>query len=314
MKFRSFIPMLSLQVFAEGAGAGDGGTAQGQGVTEVAALPQTKGAKNNPLANVKYGIQEDAPAAEVQTATSEAQPDLNAEFEKLIKGQYKEQYDARMQDTIRNRLKGKDSQIAELTDKQNAVSPILELLAKKYGVDAADINALNKAIQDDDSYFEEEALARGLSVQQLKEVKKMERENADLKAKMQEQQSKENANKLYATWMNQAEDAKKVYPSFDMKAEMNNPKFVDLLRSNVDVRTAYEVIHKDDIIRGAMQFTAQTVEKKIANKIAANGSRPSENGMRSQSASLVKSDVSQLSKADRAEIIRRVQRGEKIRF
>ena len=314
MKFRSFIPMLSLQVFAEGAGAGDGGTAQGQGVTEVAALPQTKGAKNNPLANVKYGIQEDAPAAEVQTATSEAQPDLNAEFEKLIKGQYKEQYDARMQDTIRNRLKGKDSQIAELTDKQNAVSPILELLAKKYGVDAADINALNKAIQDDDSYFEEEALARGLSVQQLKEVKKMERENADLKAKMQEQQNKENANKLYATWMNQAEDAKKVYPSFDMKAEMNNPKFVDLLRSNVDVRTAYEVIHKDDIIRGAMQFTAQTVEKKIANKIAANGSRPSENGMRSQSASLVKSDVSQLSKADRAEIIRRVQRGEKIRF
>ena len=314
MKFRSFIPMLSLQVFAEGAGAGDGGTAQGQGVTEAAALPQTKGAKNNPLANVKYGIQEDAPAAEVQTATSEAQPDLNAEFEKLIKGQYKEQYDARMQDTIRNRLKGKDSQIAELTDKQNAVSPILELLAKKYGVDAADINALNKAIQDDDSYFEEEALARGLSVQQLKEVKKMERENADLKAKMQEQQSKENANKLYATWMNQAEDAKKVYPSFDMKAEMNNPKFVDLLRSNVDVRTAYEVIHKDDIIRGAMQFTAQTVEKKIANKIAANGSRPSENGMRSQSASLVKSDVSQLSKADRAEIIRRVQLGEKIRF
>ena len=314
MKFRSFIPMLSLQVFAEGAGAGDGGTAQGQGVTEAAALPQTKGAKNNPLANVKYGIQEDAPAAEVQTATSEAQPDLNAEFEKLIKGQYKEQYDARMQDTIRNRLKGKDSQIAELTDKQNAVSPILELLAKKYGVDAADINALNKAIHDDDSYFEEEALARGLSVQQLKEVKKMERENADLKAKMQEQQSKENANKLYATWMNQAEDAKKVYPSFDMKAEMNNPKFVDLLRSNVDVRTAYEVIHKDDIIRGAMQFTAQTVEKKIANKIAANGSRPSENGMRSQSASLVKSDVSQLSKADRAEIIRRVQLGEKIRF
>ena len=314
MKFRSFIPMLSLQVFAEGAGAGDGGTAQGQGVTEAAALPQTKGAKNNPLASVKYGIQEEAPAAEVQTATSEAQPDLNAEFEKLIKGQYKEQYDARMQDTIRNRLKGKDSQIAELTDKQNAVSPILELLAKKHGVDASDIGALQKAIEADDSYFEEEALARGMSVQQLKEVRKMERENADLKAKMQEQQSKENANKLYATWMNQAEDAKKVYPSFDMKAEMNNPKFVDLLRSNIDVRTAYEVIHKDDIIRGAMQFTAQTVEQKIANKIAANGSRPSENGMRSQSASLVKSDVSQLSKADRAEIIRRVQRGEKIRF
>ena len=57
MKFKSFIPMLSLQLFAEG-GAGDGGTAQGQGVTEAAALPQTK-ADKNPLASVKYGIQED---------------------------------------------------------------------------------------------------------------------------------------------------------------------------------------------------------------------------------------------------------------
>ena len=310
MKFRSFIPMLSLQVFAEGAGAGDGGTAQGQGVTEAAALPQTKGEKNNPLANVKYGIQDDAPAAGVQTAASEAQPDLNAEFEKLIKGQYKEQYDARMQDTIQKRLKG----TKETVDKYNALQPVLEILAKKHGVDASDIGALQKAIEADDSYFEEEALERGVSVQQLKEIRKMERENANLKAQMQEQQSKENANKLYATWMTQAEEAKKVYPSFDMKAEMNNPKFLDLLKSNIDVRTAYEVLHKDDIIRGAMQFTAQTVEKKIANKIAANGSRPSENGMRSQSASLVKSDVSQLSKADRAEIIRRVQRGEKIRF
>ena len=114
--------------------------------------------------------------------------------------------------------------------------------------------------------------------------------------------------------MNQAEDAKKVYPSFDMKAEMNNPKFVDLLRSNIDVRTAYEVLHKDDIIRGAMQFTAQTVESKLSKKIASNGARPNESGMSSQSAAVVKSDVSQLSKADRAEIIRRVQRGEKIRF
>ena len=261
MKIDFFIPMHNLQLFAEGGAAGgtggDGGTAQGQGVTAEAASQQTKGAKN-PLAGVKYGIQEEAaPAAEVQK-TTEAQPDLNAEFEKLIKGQYKEQYDARMQDTIRSRLKGKDSQIAELTGKQDAVSPILELLAKKHGVDATDIDALRKAIEADDSYFEEEALERGLTVQQLKEIRKMERENADLRQKMQAQQTQENANKLYASWMQQAEEAKQIYPSFDLRVEMQNPKFVDLLRSNVDARTAYEVLHKDDIIRGAMQFTAKT--------------------------------------------------------
>ena len=308
MKFKNYIPMLSLQIFAEGAGAGDGGTAEGQGVTEVAALPQTKGAKNNPLANVKYGIQEDvAPAAEVQkTAT----PDREAEFEKLIKGEYKDLYDAKMQDTIQKRLKGSK----ETVDKYNALTPTIELLAKKYGVDAADIEALNKAIQEDDTYYEDEALEKGLTVQQLKEIRKMERENADLKAKMEESQRQEQGKKLYAAWMQQAEAAKMVYPSFDMQAEMNNPKFVDLLRSNIDVRTAYEVLHKDEIIPAAMQFTAQAMESKIAKKIASNGARPAENGMSSQSAAVVKSDVSQLSKADRAEIIRRVQRGEKIRF
>ena len=308
MKFKSFIPMLNLQLFAEGAGAGDGGTAQGQGATEAAALPQTKGAKSNPLADVKYGIQEEAaPAAEVQQT---AVPDRNAEFERLIKGEYKDLYDAKMQDTIQKRLKSSK----ETVDKYNELTPTLEMLAKKYGVDASDIQALNKAIQEDDSYYEEEALEKGISVQQLKEIRRMERENANLKAQMEAAQRQENGKKLYAAWMQQADEAKKVYPSFDLRAEMNNPKFVDLLRSNIDVRTAYEVLHKDDIIRGAMQFTAQAVESKLAKKVASNGSRPSENGMSSQSAAVVKSDVSQLSKADRAEIIRRVQRGEKIRF
>jgi hypothetical protein len=306
MKMKSFIPMLSLQIFAEGAG--DGGTAEGQGVTTGAASQQ-KGAKN-PLADVKYGIQtEEAPAAEVQKPT-EVQTDPEAEFEKLIKGQYKEQYDARMQDTIQKRLKG----TKETVDKYNALQPVIEILAKKHGVDASDIAALQKAIEADDSYFEDEAMERGLSVKQLKEIRSMERENADLRRQMQEQQTQENANKLYAGWMQQAEEAKKVYPSFDLRAEMNNPKFVDLLRSNIDVRTAYEVLHKDEIIPAAMQFTAKTVESKIAKKIAANGARPAENGMSSGSAAVVKSDVSQLSKADRQEIIRRVQRGEKIRF
>ena len=301
-----FIPMLSLQLFAEG-GAGDGGTAEGQGVTAAAALPQTKGEKSNPLAGVKYGIQEEsAPAAEVQTAT----PDRNAMFEQLIKGEYKDLYDARVQDTIQKRLKSSK----ETVDKYNALAPTLELLGSKYGVDAGDTEALIKAIQEDDSYYEQEALEKGMTVQQLKEVKKMERENAELKAQMQEAQRQENGKKLYAAWMQQADEAKKVYPSFDLRAEMNNPKFVDLLRSNIDVRTAYEVLHKDEIIPAAMQFTAKTVESKIAKSIAANGARPSENGMSSQSAAVVKSDVSQLSKADRAEIIRRVQRGEKIRF
>lgn len=312
MKSKDQILKLNLQLFAESAG-GDGGSGTGAegatGVTATAAVPQikNKGVNKNPLANVKYGIQGGdnvAPAAEVQP------PDRNAEFEKLIKGEYKDLYDQRVQDTIQKRLKG----TKETVEKYEALAPTLELLSKKYGVDASDIKALNQAIEDDDSYYEDEALEKGVTVAQLKEIRKMERENAELKAQMNEQSRKENAAKQYATWMQQAEDAKRTYPALDLNEEAKNPQFLRLLNSGVDVGTAYAVIHKDEIIPAAMQYTAKTVEQKLTNKIIANGTRPTENGISSQSASVVKSDVSQLTKADRAEIIRRVQRGEKIRF
>ena len=311
------IRQLDLQLFADGGAGAAGGTgAEGAtGVTATAAVPQTKGVKSNPLANVVYGKQDGG----VQVATAQenaadtdpvAPPDRNAEFEKLIKGEYKDLYDQRVQDTVQKRLKGSKETEATL----KALTPTLEKLAQKYGVDPSNIEALNKAIEDDDSYYEQEALEKGVSVEQLKEFKKMEKENAELKRMQQEQDAKEKGAKLYAQWMDQAEKAKTVYPSFDLRAEMGNPKFLDLLRANIDVRTAYEVIHKDDIIPAAMQFTAKAVEQKLTNKIIAGGARPSENGISSQSAAQVKSDVSQLTKADRAEIIRRVQRGEKIRF
>lgn len=315
-----FSTILNLQLFADSgaggaAGVGDGGSGTGSegttGVTATAAVSQRKGVKANPLANVKYGTQVEevaAPAAEVEnTAPAE---DRNAKFEALIKGEFKDLYNARVEDTVQKRLKGSKENEAKL----NALTPTLEMLAKKYGVDPTNIEALNKAIEEDDSYYEEEALEKGVTVKQLKEIRKMERENAALKRQMEEQNRRDHANKLYAQWMEQEKQTKTVYPNFSLRTEMQNPKFVELLRSNIDVQTAFEVIHKDEIIPAAMQYTAKQVEQKIANKIIANGARPVENGNSSQGASLTKSDVSQLTKADRAEVNRRVLRGEKITF
>ena len=291
-KNNSFLMTLDLQLFAEG-GSGDGGTgSEGTtGATEAAAVSQTS-----------------ITDADGTTATN---IDRKAEFEKLIKGEYKDLYDERMQDTIKNRLKGQK----EIVDKYNALSPMFETLSKKYGVDASDPEAIMKAIEEDDSYYEEEALEKGISVEHLKEIRKMERENAELKKLRDEQNAKEAAEKRVAEWMEESKQVKAIYPQFDLKSEMQNSKFVDLLSvPGVDVRTAYELTHKDEIIAGAMQFTAKTVEKKIADKIAANGARPTENGLNSQSASQTKSDVSQLSKADILDFQRRIARGEKISF
>ena len=300
--------LLNLQLFGEG---GDGGSVGAQGVNAADAGQTTTMGVKNPLANVKYGIQDGVQTTDAQGVSRIAeQNDRNAKFEELIKGEYKDLYDARVQDTIQKRLKSSK----ETIDRYNALYPVMETLARKYGVDASDPTALVKAIEDDDSYYEDEALEKGLSVEQLKAIKKMERENADLKRAMEEQKRQENAERIYADWIDQANKAKATYPSLDLKTELANPQFTSLLKAGVDVASAYTVVHKDEIIPAAMQYTAQTVQQKLTNKIISGGGRPSESAISSQSSALVKPDVSMLNKADRAEIIRRVANGEKIRF
>ena len=320
MSHNFILRSIDLQLFAEGGSSASAAGAEGsgtgaEGVTTADGMPATSArAKKNPLADVRYGIQENAEDAQVadaqNTAGQVSAEERAAKFEALIKGEYKDLYDAKMQDTIQKRLKG----TKDTVDKYNALAPTLETLAKKYGVDPTDIEALNHAIDEDNTFFEDEALEKGISVEQLKEIRKIERENADLKKQMREQSVRENADRIYAGWLEQSDALKQIYPNFDLDAEIKNPRFVDLLKNNVDVRTAYEVLHKDDIIRGAMQFTADTVQTKLANNIIAGRNRPSENGIGQTSPAVVKNDATQLSRADREEIIRRVARGEKIRF
>ena len=311
---KSFLK-LNLQLFADGAGTGAEGSS---GVAETAAVSQ-KGVKGNSLANVKYGIQseDNAQVTDVQTRITDADGttaqsiDRKAEFKKLITGEYKEEFDEWAQNTIQKRLKG----TKETVDKYNSLTPMFEKLSAKYGVDATDVEALLKAIDEDDSYYEQEALDKGISVEELKRIKNIERENAELNKQLKAQRDKENADRTVAEWIKQSEQVKAIYPSFNLEAELQNPKFIDVLRiPGVDVKTAFELIHKDEIIGGAMHFAVKTAEKKLTDKIIANGARPSENGISSQSASVVKSDVSKLTSADIDEVKRKLARGEKITF
>ena len=119
MSHNLFSERINLQLFAEGGDGGSGTGAEGaNGVTAGVPSLQTKGAKN-PLADVKYGIQEED---SVQTAdaqeTTETEPvvDREAEFEKLIKGDYKDLYDAKVQNTVQNRLKSTKEQVAKIAE------------------------------------------------------------------------------------------------------------------------------------------------------------------------------------------------------
>ena len=301
----------------------------GEAAAAEAPAVETAKAEKNSLDNVQYGKQTEEPAKpatqegstkkEPETrVTSDTEEARKAEFERLIKGDYKDLFDARVKQNIDARFKETET-LRSKAAQVDALSPVLDMLSSKYGVESGNTEALAKAIQEDDGYYEEEALLKGLSVEQLKQMKKLERENAEFKRVAQEQQRKQNADRIFAQWAQQSESLKQVYPTFDLQSECSSAeygsRFLGLLKSGIDVKTAYEVIHKDDIIGGAMQYTAQKVQQKTVNDIKARGMRPSENGGSGNAPSVIrKADPSKLTNKDLAEISKRVRAGERIEF
>lgn len=317
--------IIYLQRFADGGGAagGEGGAAAGAGDASgvqvpVAGAERAKKRKDNPLANVRYGKQmdeaprQDATAVQ-ETASNEDKGQTRPTFKELIEGEYKEEYGQQIQQIIRQRFKAN----AETEDKLNRLNPIMEILGRKYNVDPTDIDSLTKAIDDDDSLYEDEAIERGMSVESLKMVKKMEQENTQLKQREQANIAEQQMRTHFETLVRQTEQAKQLYPALDLQAEMKNPVFARLTSPavGIDVRTAYEVVHRDEMRGAEMQYAAQKSAERMANAIRSGSMRPMENGLQGQQSNApVKTDPKSLTRADREEIKRRVRLGEKIIF
>lgn len=306
---------LNLQLFADGADGGDGGaTGETTAQANAAGLPNA-GGHGKPVSkqpNTIYGKGGELPDSTSQENADASKPS----FDDLLKSDpdYKTAYDERMKAAINGRFK----QAKALEDERAQLNPVLELLGKKYGVDVSDVSkmdlsALAKAITDDDSYYEQEAMEKGVTVEALKQLKAIERENAELRRTMQEKQRQEANQRVYAQLVEQSGAAKAKYPNFDLDTEMRNPNFARMvLQAGVPVVTAYQAIHQDEIIGGAMQYTAQATQAKLAQSIQAGATRPVENGVTSAPASVHVTDPSKLTKQQRREIRDRVNRGEQI--
>ena len=317
-----------LQLFADGAAAAPAGEAGGAESALPKAETQQAGrsrrSRSGAYDNVVFGKQD---AAEETTdssdagstgggnanqsgvsTTSDALEEKRRAFEELIGGEYKDLYQEKFQQAFNRRFKENKA----MEESLNAQKPIMDMLMQKYGVE--DVAKLQEAIEQDDSFYEQAAEEAGLTVEQYKAMQKLERENAEFKRMRQRQQGQQQMQQQLKQWYHDAEALKADYPNFDFKAESANRQFLGLLRSGIPVKQAYELIHMDEIKEASARAAAQTASEQMAAKMKSKAARPSENGTSSQSAVIVKSDVSHLSKADRAEIARRVQRGEKITF
>lgn len=288
---------------------------EGEGGGTTGATAPAAGEQTGDLSKVVYG-KVDAPEQEIpQETTQQSDADSANQTEErtkayrdLIQGEYKDLYNQDVQKIVKNRLKGMDELRQTLASQQE----IIDRMSAKYGV--TDLAELGAAIDNDSAMWEVEADAAGMTTDQYMKYMNLERMNAKL---IREEQARAQAlerEQRIQTWMQEAQNVQKQYPGFDLEMELMNPSFGRMLQSGVPMADAFKVIHYDDLQNATAHNAAQQAEAAVAANIRANGQRPVENGTRTQSAFTVKSDVSKLTKGDRAEIARRAARGEKIAF
>lgn len=198
--------------------------------------------------------------------------DINAEFEEMIKGEYKDVFAKRTEKIVKARLKDANGLKATLNSQQ----PIMDILMDRYH--AKDANDLLKALENDDLLYQEEADEKNMSVDQLRELKRLERRNKQLDREIEQERAEKRSREIYQNWLAEAEQVKQRYEAFDFQNEMQNPQFAQLVMSGVPLKAAYETTHIDDFLNGAMAYTAKKVASAIAENIRKNGARPPEGG------------------------------------
>lgn len=116
-------------------------------------------------------------------------------------------------------------------------------------------------------------------------------------------------------WLKESDEIKEVYPDFDLRNELRTSKlFSQLILAGAPLKASYEIVHKDEIISGAMAYTADRVREQVVKNIETKGRRPLENGISSESAVMTAIDVNALTAKDIHKILKQVENGASIKF
>lgn len=289
--------LLNLQRFAEGGGAAGSAAGDAGGTADVGA------ADNGQVAAGNDGQQVTEPSG------TEEPPKKS--FKELIKGEYKDEFGKEIEAAIKRRFKNESK-------KYEKMNPLMEVLGERYGVDVTDFDAIDftdlaSKLVEDEAYIREEAMSLGIDENVLRQTKKLEFQNNMLERQRQEAEYEAARAESMERLAADIQSTTAVYPEFDFDTEMDNPDFARLIETGrIDVRTAYEVIHKDEFARIAMQFAANRAVQDTA-KAVASGTRPAEGKGGSPSAAGTL-DPSKLTYEQYEEIKRRAAAGEKITF
>lgn len=285
-----------LQLFADGASGDGSGAATGSNTSPA---PSDAGGSAGDVAQQQG-------------------PDRDAEFEQLIKGDYKDAYDARVQKAIDRRFKtakAAEERAKAAEERLNKIQPLIDRAATKYNLAADNLDGILAASDEDESFYEQAAYDANMSVPEFKAKLQQDREVEALRKFKADQVEKDRRAKQFDGWMQEANTLRSTkYPDFDFATEVHNPQFFQMISVGVPLEAAYQAIHFGDLVLAERSKAAQETKQAAVSSIRANGLRPVENGLNAQTAVRTSTDLNNLSLKDINSLFERAGRGEKITF
>ena len=253
-KSKVFPFIFCLQFFADGASGGDGGEGAGAATGENAAdagrdnlealgVPREYAERHGQRLEKRRGKQtpanntpstaEAAPLPQTPQAAGDGSGKANdggngSEWDAFFSRQENKD---RLQQMMAERGKAATDAKNAANAQMEKMTPMLRLLGEKYGVKpnedgSYDVDAINQAMEKDDSYYEDKALEMGVSVEVARkleradEIEQQQRE-ADEKAK-RSAMLQEHFNRV----REQARAVQEIVPDFDLNQALQDPEFV----------------------------------------------------------------------------------------
>lgn len=338
----NFSKLFNLQFFGgEGAGAASGaGDGAGEGAASGVS-PADAGQENNSTISLEskgvpkdklekfkaskarrgvQTVQEDAPAAAETAPTAPAQPeapgdqpaqpaerDYDSEFKTILDTP---EFNQRIQDIIAKRAKKMNTFMEDLT-------PALEILGEKYGVDTSDVSkldakALAQAIVGDKSFYEDMADKMGTDAENAMRISQRNREAERMRRQAEDVLQQQAFNQHMDGLKRQAAVLKQNFPDFDLDREMQNERFRKMTSPSggLSVEDAYFAIHHREISQAQATANAQRAAQALSNSIQSGRNVPAQNGAAGKTSAPVANKLySQMTPAEREAYKKRLVSG-----
>lgn len=160
----------------------------------------------------------------------------------------------------------------------------------------------------------------GAAPVEMQEVEPEERTDPQPLEPLRDAMRERAANEQIAAWQAEEAEIRMQYPEFDLMQEIHDPLFAALIaspdaRTRLSLRAAYEACHVDRVRELAAREAAKAAESNTLHSIRAGMTRPREAGSGTGAAVAPnRIDIARLTRAERRELERRAERGEKITF